>query len=84
MGVDVPDRSQYEQNITPRQKLRAGVLAVMATIRMRKTAEQWRGVKIAMGAMGSSKSRQQSVKKGERDSGVGVGVLKDGRRVREV
>ncbi|EXJ73703.1 uncharacterized protein A1O5_03465 [Cladophialophora psammophila CBS 110553] len=45
MGVAL-DRRKYEVKLKPVQKLRAGVLAVIAAIRMSKMEEQWREAKL--------------------------------------
>jgi len=44
MGVEV-DRRRYEKQLAPMQKFRAGVFVVMATLRMKKLEQQWRGVR---------------------------------------
>lgn len=44
MGVEV-DKTKYQEKLKPIQKFRAGVYAVIATIRVSDMEEQWRGVK---------------------------------------
>lgn len=44
MGVEA-DRKKYQKQLAPVQKLRAGVFAVIAAIRMSNMEEQWRGAK---------------------------------------
>ena len=61
MGVEV-DRRKYEKALRPVQKLRAGVFTVIATIRLRKMEEQWRGVRETSAELG--KLRAKHIKQG--------------------
>lgn len=45
MGVSV-DQAKYERKLRPVQKFRAGVLAVMAAIRMSNMEESWRDARL--------------------------------------
>ena len=59
MGVDV-DRRKYEKPLQPVQKFRAGVLAIMAAIRMSNMERQWREVKQVGEDLKMVRSRQVS------------------------
>lgn len=59
MGVDV-DRGKYKKPLRPVQKFRAGVLVVMAAIRMSNLERQWRECRLVGEDMRMLKSRQVS------------------------
>lgn len=73
LGVHVSGKGRQQQShqrphLQPRQKLRAGILAVMASIRMRKLEQHWRGVR----ALGEELERQKNREKGGRMLGKWV------------
>lgn len=45
MGVEIPRREKYEKKLTPKQKFRAGVFAVIAAMRISDLQEDWAGWK---------------------------------------
>ena len=63
VGIHVPSKTRHGERLAPVQKLRAGVFAVMATIRMRKLEQQWRGVRM----LGDELKRLRSATEGRKD-----------------
>ncbi|KAH0845852.1 putative spindle-pole body protein (Pcp1) [Fonsecaea pedrosoi] len=65
MGVSL-DKRKYEVKLKPVQKLRAGVFAVIAAIRMSNMEEQWRDAKLLgeeLKLIRTKQSRQRSIRR---------------------